>query len=179
MARFFNSGTATTYHTTRDGKALFATDHARLDASTFSNKSTATDLTYTSFWAALIAAENQYNHRQMKIKKTVNKLWVPPQLEQKAREIIFSPDKPDTANRAINAYASSGRSIKINSWAHMTDVDSWVLQMEGRGIIYFWRRKTRFAREKDFQTGDLMAKGDQRFSAEIADERDFYGVIPA
>jgi hypothetical protein len=55
----------------------------------------------------------------------------------------------------------------------------WVLQCDGRGIIHFWRRKTRFAREKDFGTGDLMAKADQRFSQEIADERDFYFNVPA
>jgi len=48
-----------------------------------------------------------------------------------------------------------------------------------RGIIFFWRRKTRFAREKEFQTGDMMAKSDQRFSAEIADERDFLINVPA
>lgn len=179
MARFFNSCTATTYHTTRDAAAFAATNHTRLDGSTYSNKSTATDLTYTSFWATLIAAENQYNHRQQRIKKTVNKLWVTPQEEYKAREIIFSPQRPDTGNRAVNAYAGSGRNIKVNVWSHMTDTDMWVMQMEGRGIIFFWRRKTRFAREKDFQTGDMMMKGDQRFSAEIADERDFYFVVPA
>jgi hypothetical protein len=179
MARFFNSCTATTYHTTRDAAAFAATNHTRLDGSTYSNKSTATDLTYTSFWATLIAAENQYNHRQQRIKKTVNKLWVTPQEEYKAREIIFSPQRPDTGNRAVNAYAGSGRNIKVNVWSHMTDADMWVMQMEGRGIIFFWRRKTRFAREKDFQTGDMMMKGDQRFSAEVADERDFYFVVPA
>jgi hypothetical protein len=179
LARFFNSSTATTYHSTRDSVAFASASHSRLDGSTFSNKSTATDLTYTTFWAALIAAENQYNHRQQRIKKTVKNLWVPPQLEQKALEILKSTDRPDTANRAINAYAGSGRSIKIKAWPYMTDADMWVLQLEGRGIVFFWRRKTRFAREKDFQTGDWMAKADQRFSAEIADERDFYHVVPA
>jgi hypothetical protein len=54
-----------------------------------------------------------------------------------------------------------------------------VLQMDGTGIIFFWRRKTRFAREKEFQTGDLMCKSDQRFSAEIEDPRLFYFNIPA
>ncbi|HUV78583.1 MAG TPA: hypothetical protein VMW06_11080, partial [Desulfobacterales bacterium] len=49
-ARFFNSGTATTYHSTRFSKALFATDHPRLDGSAFSNKSTNADLTYDTFW---------------------------------------------------------------------------------------------------------------------------------
>jgi len=177
IARFFNSGTATTYNTTRFSKALFSTTHDRLDGSTYSNYATQTDLTYTSFWTNIIAAENQYNHRQLRIKKKCKNLWVPPQLEQKGLEILKSTDRPDTANRAISAYAASGRKIMLKVWPHMSDTDMWVLHLDGRGIIYFWRRKTRFARERDFQTGDMMIKADQRFSAEICDEQCFYGNV--
>jgi hypothetical protein len=179
IAKFFNYGTATTYHTTRFGDALFSTSHDRLDGSTYSNYATSSDLTYSTFWAAVVAAENQTNHRQQKITQKINKLWLPPQLEQKGLEILKSTDRPDTANRATNAYAKSGRSIQLKVWSQMTDADMWVLQKEGRGIIFFWRRKTRFARDRDFQTGDIQIKVDQRLSAEIADPQCFYGVIPA
>jgi len=179
VARLFNSATATTYHTDRDGVAFCSATHYRLDGSTYSNYATSTDLTYTTFWANLIAAENQYDNRSLRIKKNVTKLWHPPQLERQALEILKSTDRPDTANRAINAYAKSGRSIQDMSWPEMTDADMWVLQTEGRGVIFFWRRKTRFAREREFQTGDMMCKSDQRFSVEIADPRDFYFNVPA
>jgi hypothetical protein len=179
VAKFFNSATATTYHAARDAVAFASTAHYRLDGSTFSNKATSTDLTYSTFWANLVSAENQYDHRSLRVKKNVNKLWVPPQLERAGLEVLKSSDRPDSANRAINAYAKSGRSIQLMVWPEMTDEDMWVLQCEGRGIIFFWRRKTRFAREREFQTGDMMCKSDQRFSAEIADERDFYFNIPA
>lgn len=179
VARFFNSATATTYHTTRGSVALCSASHYRLDGTTFSNYATSTDLTYSTFWANLVAAENQYDHRSLIVKKSVQKLWVPPQLERQALEVLKSTDRPDTANRAINAYAKSGRSIQLMVWPEMTDADMWVLQLEGSGIIFFWRRKTRFAREKEFQTGDLMCKSDQRFSAEIDDERTFYFNVPA
>ena len=178
-AKFFNYATATTYHTTRNSAAFASASHSRLDTSTFSNYGTATDLTYSTFWAALIAAENQYDHRQLRVKKKVKNLWLPPQLEKNGVEILKSSDRPDTANRAINAYAASGRSIQLKSWPYMTDADMWVLQCEGSGIVMFWNRKTRFAREKDFQTGDMMCKGDQRFSMEIDDERNFYFNVPA
>jgi hypothetical protein len=178
-ARFFNSGTATTYHTTRDAVALFSDTHARLDGSTFDNYSTSADLTYSTFWTNLIAAENQYNHRQYRIKKKVEKLWIAPQYERKAIEILKSADRPDTANRAVSAYARSGRKIREMVWPHMTDVDQYIYQMSGQGIIMFDRRKTRFAREKDFETGDMLIKGDQRFSVEINDPQCFYGVVPA
>jgi hypothetical protein len=178
IARFFNSGTATTYHDTRFSKALFATDHPRLDGTTYSNKATSADLTYTTFWTNLVAAENQYNHQSQRITQSVNKLWVPPQLERKALEILKSTDRPDTGNRATNAYAKSGRNVALMVWSQMTDADMWVMQKEGRGIKFFWARKTRFARDKEFLTGDMMVKVDQRWSAEIDDEMSFYGNIP-
>jgi hypothetical protein len=179
QAVFLNSGTATTYHTTRNGKALFATDHPRLDGSTYQNYATNADTTYLVFWSLLAAAENQYNQRQYRIQKKVKAVWAPPQLERAYREVLFSADRPDTANRAVSAYAQSGRKIKLNVWSYLTDTDASYLQLDGRGIIFFWRRKTRFAKEGDFQTGDMMCKADQRWSAEIADEQDFYGNIPA
>ena len=179
IAKFFNSGTATPYHTTRFSTALFADSQTLLNGSTFDNYATNADLTYTSFWTNLVAAENQTNHQGQKITQKVMKLWVPPQLERKALEILKSTDRPDTGNRATNAYAKSGRSIQLMVWPQMTDQDMWVLQKEGRGILFWWRRKTRFARDKDFLTGDMMVKVDQRWSAEIDDEMSFYGNIPA
>jgi len=178
-AKLFNYATATTYHTTRGSLAFASASHKRLDGTTYSNYATATDLTYSTFWANLVAFENQYDHRSLRTQKKVKNLWIPPQLEKNAIEILKSTDRPDTGNRAINAYAKSGRSITPQVWSYMTDADMWVLQSEGRGIIMFWARKTRFAREKEFQTGDMMCKGDQRFSVEIADERDFYFNVPA
>jgi len=180
MARFLNSATATTYHTERDGStALISDSHTLLGGTTFDNKSTNADLTYSAFWSVLVAAENQYNHRGHRVKKRVEKLWFPPQLERKALEILKSTDRPDTANRAVSAYAQSGRKIQAMNWNQLTDTDAWHMQLEGDGIIFFWRRKTRFAREGDFQTGDLMVKADQRFSAEINDYRSFYSNVPA
>jgi len=178
-ARLYNYSTVTTYNSTRHGKALFATDHPRLDGTTFSNKATSADLTYSTFWAAVTAAENQFNHRQHRVSKKVKNLWIPPQLERQGLEILKSTDRPDTGNRATNAMAASGRKIGIKKWQHMTDTDMWVLQLEGGGLWRFNLRKTRFSREKEFTTGDMMVKGDQRFSIGIEDEKCLYGVVPA
>ena len=179
MARFLVNGTATTYHTTRNSKALFDSAHPRLNGSTFANYGTAADLTYTSFWASIIAAENQYDNQQKRIVKKVKRLWVPPQLERKALEVLKSSDRPDTANRAVNAYAQSGRSVALQVHPYLTDVDACYYQLDGNGILRFNRRPTRFARDKDFQTGDVMVKTDQRWCAEIDDPQGWYGRIPA
>lgn len=178
-ARFLVNGTATTYHTCRDSLALFSASHVRLDGTTYSNYSTSSDLTYTAFWSAVVAAENQLSHTQYRIMKKVKNLWVPPQNERQAIEILKSTDRPDTGNRATNAMVKSGRKIGIKVWPHLTDTDAWYLQLDGNGIIHFDVRKTRFARDKDFQTGDMMIKADNRWSAEIDDPRDWYGVVPA
>lgn len=180
VARMLNSGTATTYHATRGGLALYSASHVRLDSSTYSNYATSSDLTYETFWAAVVAAENQYDHRQKRIVKKVKNLWVPPAMEYKAIEVLKSSERPDTSERAISAIAASGRNrIAVKSWPYLTDTDAWHLQLDGRGMTFFWRRKTRFAREKDFQTGDMMMKADQRFSVEIDDPKGWYGVVPA
>jgi len=179
IAKFFNYGTVETYHSTRFSQPLFYTAHPRLDGSTYSNYSTAADLTYTTFWTVLVAAENQYNHQQQIATKKVKNLWLPPQLEQKGLEILKSTDRPDTGNRATNAFAKSGRNIALKVWPQMTDADMWVMETEGKGIKFFWNRKTRFAKDKDFLTGDMQIKVDQRWSAEINMENCFYGVIPA
>jgi len=179
IARFFNSATATTYHSTRFSAALASATHTRLDGSTYSNYATASDLTYSTFWTNLIAAENQYNHQQQRIMHKVTDLWIPPQLEMKGLEILKSTDRPDVANRATNAYIKSGRNITLNVWPQMSDADMWIMQKEGRGILFFWNRKTRFARDKEFLTGDMMVKVDQRWSAEIDDEQCFYCNVPA
>ena len=182
MARFLVSGTSYAYHAVREATTypLFYATHKRLDGSTYSNVSTETDLTYETLWGAIVAAENQYDHRQNRIVKRIKNIWVPPAMEYKAIEALKSSDRPDTGNRAINALKASGRStIGIKSWPYLSDTDAWYLQLEGDGIRFFWRRKTRFARERDFETGDMKFKADQRFSAEIQDQRCWYGVVPA
>lgn len=180
VAKVFNYATATTYHTTNEAAATaFASAaHTRLDGSTYSNKSTSADLTYTTFWSAVTAAENQYDHRQKRINFKVKNLVVPPQLERQAREVLFSSDRPDTANRAINAMVQSGRKIGLIVWSYLTDVDAWYLQLENNDLIFFWRRRTRFGKEADFETGDVKAKVDQRFSVEVGDPRGFYFNVP-
>lgn len=179
MSRFLNSATATTYHSDRFGKALASTTQTRLDGTSYSNYSTNADLTYTAFWSIIVAAENQYDHRQNRTIRKVKNLWVPPQLEKQALEILKSTDRPDTANRATNAYAASGRKIGLKVWPYLTDTDAHYYQLDGDGIQFWWRRKTRFGRDSEFLTGDYMVKGDQRFSAEIKDVQGWYCNVPA
>ncbi|MCG6536102.1 MAG: hypothetical protein L7F78_15735, partial [Syntrophales bacterium LBB04] len=178
--KLFNYATATTYHTCNDGLALGSAVHKRLDGTTFSNLATSSDATYTSFWSNVISAENQYDHRQKRIKAKVRGVLASPVMEKQFREILYSKDRPDTANRAVNAMVQSGRHFELWLSPYITDTDMWALLMEAplNDLIFFWRRRTRFAKEPDFETGDLRAKCDQRFSLEVGDCRSTYLNVP-
>lgn len=181
-ATVFNFATSTTYHVANDGLAIASAAHTRLDGSTYSNLQTSSDLTYTTFWNAVTTAENQFDQRQKRIKFKVKALLIPPQLERQAREILYGTERPDTANRALNTIVQSGRKIQLMIWQYLTDVDAWCLLLDNQGkeggLVFFWRRRTRFAKEGDFETGDLKSKVDQRFSVEVGDPRIVYFNIP-
>ena len=179
LAEMFNNATSTTYHTAADGLAIASTAHKRLDGSTYSNKATSSDLTYSTFWTNVIALENQYDHRQKRVKMKCVGVLVPPQGEQKAVEIVKSKDRPDTANRAVSAIAKTGRGgIEIIVWPYLTDPDMWVLIGDNHDLIWFKRWNTRFAKEGDFETSDIKVKVVRRDSCEMGDPRGMYWNIP-
>lgn len=180
VARMINNATATTYHTCSDGLALASASHTRLDGSTYSNYSTAyADLTYTSFWAIVILLENQFDHRQKRVNMKIRGLVHPPQLNRQAIEVLKSTDRPDSTNRAVSAIAKKyGTSIQDISWSHLTDVDAWHAQGDNHDVIWFWRKKPVFAKEPDFETGDVRCKVAMRGSVECGDPRGMYHVIP-
>lgn len=179
VSRMFNNATNTTYHTCMDGvTAIASTSHTRLDGSTYSNKGTSADLTYLTFWTNVILLENQYDHRQKRVRMRLKALIHPPQLTRKAVEIMMSPERPDTANRSVSAIAKKYANVKLIEWSYLTDTDMWVLQGDNHDLIFFKRRPTRFAKEGDFDTGDIRCKVSRRDSVEMGDPRGFFFNIP-
>jgi hypothetical protein len=180
LAEGFNNATATTYHTAADALAWASASHTRLDGSTYSNYSTAyADLTYTAFWATAILLENQYDHRQKRVRMKLKGLIHPPQLNRQAIETLKSTDRPDSTNRAVSAIAKKyGTSIDDIDWAYMTDADMWVLKGDNHDLIWFWRVRPQFSKEPDFETGDVRCKVRLRGSLEMGDPRGFYFIKP-
>jgi hypothetical protein len=179
LAQMFNNATSTTYHTVMDGATAIAdTTHDRLDGSTYSNKATSSDLTYLTFWTNVILLQNQYDHRQKRVRMNLAGLMHPPQLTRKAVEVLQSTDRPDTGNRSVSAIAKKFGRVKDIEWPYMTDTDMWVLQGDNHDLIYFKRWNTRFVKEGDFENGDIRCKTVMRCSVEMGDPRGFYFVIP-
>ena len=170
----FNLGTSSTYFASADAKAVFATDHVKLDGSSYSNSYTASSLSLDAIQDDLLIFENLTDHRGKKInRKGSCKLIVAnPALEWKLAEIFGSIMNPDTANNAINSLVKSRPSLKFMCTPYITSTTARYYIGESspiRGAISFMRRPVTFAREGDFNTGDSLFKVTYRMSVGCAD----------
>lgn len=173
----FNNGTATTYHTGGDAKAIFATDHPLLRGGTWSNLlSPAADLSATALQTAI---DNFTTTKDDTGKYQIIKpryILVHPNNAWKTYELLESGYDPETPNNAINSIKKWGLQPIISPY--YTDTDAFTLVAEAPdpngGIIAFMRRKPTFANDGDFETGDFKFKGTCRFSVEVNKANNLY-----
>ena len=90
---------------------------------------------------------------------------VPTGVEWKARELLNSGYDPESANNAINPLQSRNLTLLVNPY--LTDEDAWFLIGEKNPLITFMRRKVKFAKDGDFETGDAKFKTSFRISTEV------------
>jgi len=155
-----------TTKTSGDGVAIFSTAHTKLGGGTWSNLlSPAADLAVASLRQALVEMENTTDDRskQQVVKPTM--LMVAPDEEWTAREILNSAYDPESANNAINPLQS--RNLKLIVNPYLTDIDAWFLIADRNPFITFMRRKVKFAKDGDFDTGDAKFKTSFRLSIEV------------
>ncbi len=171
VAEIFNTGFVTTYHTAGDTKAIFATDHVRLDGGTWSNLATASAPSYSTLQNAILAFESQVDHRGKKIMQTPMTILAPPALEYKFLNLLNDVDQPDTAERNINATRRARPNIRLVVWPYLTSATAWFLIGDNArmatGLIHFERIGVQFGKEGDFDTGDAKFKTRFRISTEI------------
>lgn len=155
-----------TTKTAGDANAIFYNTHTKLGGGTWSNLLTpAADLSATSLRAAIQAMETTTDDRsKQQVVKPV-KLLVPPAVEWTARELLNSAYDPESANNAINPIQS--RNLKLIVDPYLTDTDAWFLLADKNPIITFMRRKVKFAKDGDFETGDAKFKTSFRMSTEV------------
>jgi phage major head subunit gpT-like protein len=177
-SRMIMTGTATTYHTAGDGKALFASDHIRLDGGSWSNLGTAATPTEASITAAIQNFESITDHRGKKYDQKAKAIICGPSLEFTIKKLLNSTQEPGTANNAVNSL--NFRSLKLIIDNEITD-DRWVVmgdKDEDIGFIHFDRIKPTMSRHGDPDTGDVIYSIRCRFSNECNDPRSMY-MIPA
>lgn len=154
-----------TTKTAGDGNAIFHNTHTKLGGGTWSNLLTpAADLAASSLRTAIQNMENTTDDRnKQQVVKPV-KLVVAPAGEWTARELLNSAYDPESANNAINPIKS--RNLQLIVDPYLTDSDAWFLIADKNPIITFIRRKVKFAKDGDFETGDAKFKTSLRISTE-------------
>lgn len=163
----FNSGAATL--TSADGQYIFDTDHVKLDGTTYSNDYTASSLSLDSLQDDVAAYEALTDHRGKYINRVGGVQWVlaNPALEWKLAEIFNSIMNPETANNAINALKKARPGLKFFTTPYITSTTARYYigeKDEARGMVWFSRKAPTFAREGDFETGDVRFKVTARFT---------------
>jgi len=106
-----------------DTHYFFDTDHSEGSSGTQSNKGTDA-LAHDSLWAAITAMRKIKDDQGQPLGVDPNLLVVPPDLEELARELLESPDRSDTANRAKNTLY--GR-LQLEVEPYLTDTNNWYL----------------------------------------------------
>ena len=127
-----------------DSSALFATSHSPVTGAggvaQGNRPTTEADLSVTSLRAALIQFRKYKNDQGMRIPNTSKPvmLIVSPDDEYNAREIIMSPERPDTANRVLNVTPS----LQILCDSYLSDdTDAWFLQAQKHYVYFLWRKR--------------------------------------
>ncbi len=155
-----------TTKTAGDGVAIFSTSHTKLGGGTYSNLlSPAADLSTSSLRQAIVQMETTTDDRSKQQVIKPKWLLVAPDGEWTAREILNSAYDPESANNAINPLQS--RNLQLIVDPYLTDTDAWFLIADQNPAITFMRRKVKFAKDGDFETGDMKFKMSFRQSTEV------------
>jgi len=155
-----------TTKTAGDGLAIFSDSHTKLGGGTWSNLLTpSADLSATSLRQAILNLENTTDDRNKQQVIRPKILMVSTADEWKARELLNSAYDPESAQNAVNPLQSRNLQLLVNPY--LTDLDAWFLLAEKNPLITFMRRKVRFAKDGDFETGDAKFKTSFRQSTEV------------
>lgn len=142
-----------------DGQFLCDTDHplSPENSATQSNKLTL-ELSVDNLEAARLTMMNFTDDKGKKLLVVPDLLIVPPTLELRAREIVESAGRPDTADRADNVRRGAYRVLVLPL---LEDPDAWFLVdsrlMKQYCLWFNWRRGVP-EREADFDTEVLKYK---------------------
>ena len=172
----FNDG-FTAVATNPNGEALFVTTHALIRGGTEQNTlTTQADLSVTSLRQAITDIKDTRDDGNLRTNIVPKWLLVPDNGIWDATELLKSADRPDTANRAMNAFTITG--IQPIAWSYLTDTDSWFLCTEpaNHEMYFFQRQDALIESDKDFDTGAQKVKMEERYSHGWSDWRGLYGV---
>ncbi len=155
-----------------DGVPLFG-DHTALNGTyTYNNKITDT-LSPEGLKKAISMMRRVKDEAGKTILFTPDTLIVSPELEFTAKEILNSTQ---LAGGDLNNVNSLRNSVKPFVWDYLTDSTSWFLVDSKRSeLIFYWRVKPEFEKEKDFDTKVHKWSGYMRYSYGYSSVRGIIG----
>ncbi len=182
-ANVLNNGFDSNY-TGGDAKELFATDHPVETGGTQSNElSTPADLSEASMESLLIQIRKAKDDRGLPISIMPERLIVPPDEEYNAIRLMKNPNRPETADRDINAARMARSSFYSKDPAvitRLTDADAWFVKTDcPDGLKHFVRKKVSRKVEGDFETGNMRYRARERYSFGWSDWRGCYASAGA
>ena len=176
-ANVFNRGFNSSY-TGPDGLVLFATNHTLVGGGTEQNTlTTQADLGVSSLRDALNDIADTQDDAGKLLHWRPEILLVPYENQWLASELVDSSDKPNTAERATNAFKtrSDGR-LRIVAWPYLTDPDAWYLLAppSKHNIRSYWRERPNTMHDWDFESSSMKVKIRGRWIRGWSDWRGVY-----
>jgi len=173
-ANILNNAFATTGP---DGKVLCATDHPLKDGTTAKNRPTnGMDFSQTSLGLAMVDwHDEQKDARGQKLTIDPKNLVYPAAIWVDVAEVLGSPDRPDTANRAINVMKSE-LNLQPIMWKRLTDTDAWFL-LAAQGVHelnIIVRKPFHTTHGTDDKVGKVWTRGRFRRDQGFSDWRGVY-----
>lgn len=163
-------------YTWSDAVALCSTAHPKSkhkSAGTQSNKGTSA-LTKAAVSATRIAMAKFTDDKGNILGVSPNELWVPPELEDTALEIVGSVLDPSSANNAINPQA--GR-FTVIPWARLTDTNNWFMadSVWRQQVVNWYDREALDVMMVDESTTHITYELKMHYSYGVDDWRWIYG----
>ena len=159
-----------------DGAALCSTSHPNLGG-TYSNKlAVDTDLSEAAIEQACIDIRGLTDDAGVLIGLKPNKLVIHRNDMFNATRILKGSERPDTANRDVNALNYMGiiNEVVINDY--LTDSDAWFITTNcPNGLIHYKRKGYELTSDNDFDTGNAKFKVTERYSFNFSDPKGIYG----
>jgi hypothetical protein len=165
--------------TSGDAKALFATNHQRIDGGTAQSNMTTMDLAEDSLETAFVGMRSTLDNKgQLQMSKP-SLLIVPPTLEKEARILLESQARTGTANNDINPYKGA---LKLMVWDYIgaagggSDTAWFVLDEDQHELNWFWRERPNLdGPEYDFDTKTGKWSVQYRASVGFSDWQGLFG----
>lgn len=177
-AVIYNSAFVTTYFTTGDGQALLSTGHVNTTGGTWSNSlNPAADLSEAALEDISIQIMGAQNDRGLTINLMPTSLHVSRQDWYNANRILKSVLQSDSTSNNINVLKATNAfpgGIKMNHY--FSNAHNWFVRTNcPDGMKFFWRERTTFDQDNDFDTKNAKAYSYMRFTAGATDPHGLYG----